>query len=241
MPRKQNISKTDAKNDLRAGQTKRMKDALLEELAKYPIIQIACQRTGVGRSTFYKWKKQDKKFSDIADDMAESQLIKAIGNGNMTGIIFWLKNNHADYTDRVRYEHHYEHHIDDYTEEESAKTSRALVNIGLANILKRKGFTYTKEEAEEAERIRTIWEMRREKSEKQLGDSFKEQNTGADIENEEDASETPTKGRMVNIREALSSIDQNRQRAAENSTPKHKGRTVDLKKFFSELHPKEGK
>ncbi|OGF80431.1 hypothetical protein A2W48_02990 [Candidatus Giovannonibacteria bacterium RIFCSPHIGHO2_12_44_12] len=177
MPRKQIISKTGTKNDSQKGQTKRMKEALLEELAKYPIIQLACQRTGIGRSTFYKWKKLDKKFSDLAsaavaegkkftNDMAESQLIKAIGNGNMTGIIFWLKNNHADYTDRVRYEHHHEIHVDDLTEEESAKISKALVNIGLANILKRGGFKYTKEEAEEATRTRAVWEMRREEAEK---------------------------------------------------------------------------
>ena len=177
MPRKKQISKTGTKTDPLTGQTKRMKEALLEELAKYPIIQIACQRTGVGRSTFYKWKKQDEEFSNLANtavsegkqftnEMAESQLIKSIGNGNMTGIIFWLKNNHADYTDRVRYEHHHTHELE-LSEEESRKISLAFSNIGLANLLKSEGFTYTKEEAAEAERIITMCKIRRKKFEKE--------------------------------------------------------------------------
>ena len=33
--------------------------------------------------------------------MAESQLLGAIRDGNMTGIIFWLKHHHNDYANRV--------------------------------------------------------------------------------------------------------------------------------------------
>lgn len=215
MSRKQKLSQTDTKIDSSAGQTRRMKDALLEELAKYPIIQIACQRTGIGRSTFYKWKKRDEKFSEIAsmaiaegkkftNEMAESQLIKAIGNGNMTGIIYWLKNNHADYTDKVRYEHSHEYHIDEFTEEQSSAVARALANIGLANTLKRDGFTYTKEEAEEAERIRIIRETRREKRDKEYMESIRmPKNTFAETTYEKDAPNAPKKERMVKISEAL--------------------------------------
>lgn len=33
--------------------------------------------------------------------MAESQLINAIKEGNMTGIIFWLKNHHKQYSPKL--------------------------------------------------------------------------------------------------------------------------------------------
>jgi hypothetical protein len=66
----------------------------------------------VGRATFYRWKKNDTQFADDADlaihegsqvinDMAESQLITAIKNGNLTGIIFWLKNHHKQYSPKL--------------------------------------------------------------------------------------------------------------------------------------------
>jgi hypothetical protein len=91
---------------------KKDKELLLEQLKKTPIIQIACEKTGVGRSTYYRWRQEDKKFCTQADeaisdgislinDMAESQLLGAIRDGNMTGIIFWLKNHHRDYEPRI--------------------------------------------------------------------------------------------------------------------------------------------
>lgn len=35
------------------------------------------------------------------NDMAESQLLNAVRDGNMTGIIFWLKSRHPKYGNRV--------------------------------------------------------------------------------------------------------------------------------------------
>jgi ACT domain-containing protein len=72
------------------------KKALLDYLQKTPIVEVACKQTGVGRSTYYRWRKDDEEFAEAADnaieqstgvinDMAESQLIKAIKNNNMTG------------------------------------------------------------------------------------------------------------------------------------------------------------
>ncbi len=92
-------------------QTKEKK-LLIDQLKKIPIIQVACEKVGVGRATFYRWKKEDDIFSREADealqegkllvnDMAESQLMSAIRNGNLTGIIFWLKNNHTSYKTKV--------------------------------------------------------------------------------------------------------------------------------------------
>lgn len=88
------------------------KNALIEQLKKTPIVQVACEKMGLSRATFYRWKKKDQKFADDVDqaieegshlinDMAESQLISAIKNSNLTAIIFWLKNHHRSYSPKL--------------------------------------------------------------------------------------------------------------------------------------------
>jgi len=88
------------------------KEQLLEILKKTPIVQIACEKAGVGRATYYRWRKEDAEFAQQSDqalldgsllvnDMAESQLMSAIKDKNMTAIIFWLKHHHPAYLTRV--------------------------------------------------------------------------------------------------------------------------------------------
>ena len=88
------------------------KQVLLEILKKTPIVQIACERSSIGRATFYRWKKDDKKFAEevaialdegknLINDMAESQLLSAIRDKNLQAIIFWLRNHHYSYKSRV--------------------------------------------------------------------------------------------------------------------------------------------
>lgn len=88
------------------------KKILLEHLEKTPIVQIACEKSGVGRSTYYRWLEQDKKFARSAkqalvkwvltmNDLAESQLLKSVRDGNMTAIIFWLKSRHLSYWNKL--------------------------------------------------------------------------------------------------------------------------------------------
>lgn len=88
------------------------KTQLLEILKKTPIVQIACEKAGVGRATYYRWRKEDSEFAEASDqalldgsllvnDMAESQLMSAIKDKNMTAIIFWLKHHHPAYLTKV--------------------------------------------------------------------------------------------------------------------------------------------
>ncbi len=88
------------------------KEILLDQLKKTPIIALACEKTGTSRATFYRWKAEDPEFSLAADaaisegsqlinDLAESQLINAIHDGNLGAIVFWLRNHHLGYTNRV--------------------------------------------------------------------------------------------------------------------------------------------
>jgi hypothetical protein len=88
------------------------KNKFLEELEKTPIIQIACRKTNIAKATFYRWIKTDKKFKKdseeslnqgrlLINDMAESKLIFSVGNGNLTAIIYWLKNNNPRYSEKI--------------------------------------------------------------------------------------------------------------------------------------------
>lgn len=89
----------------------KQKKLLIEHLKKIPIIQIACEKLGISRSTYYRWRDEDPEFENIAteavnkgksiiNDMAESKLIAGIQGNNMTAIIYWLKHNHKNYRER---------------------------------------------------------------------------------------------------------------------------------------------
>ena len=88
--------------------TNKSKELFLEQLKQTPIVEVACQKTGMARATYYHLRKTDSKFAEVADlalaegkmlinDLGESQLISGMKDGNMTAIIFWLKNNHLNY------------------------------------------------------------------------------------------------------------------------------------------------
>lgn len=60
--------------------------------------QIA-RNIGIGRTTFYKWKNEHPEFAnalvlskDVADREIENALYKAAKKGNITAMIYWLKN-----------------------------------------------------------------------------------------------------------------------------------------------------
>lgn len=88
------------------------KELLAEQLKKMPIIQIACERAGISRATFYRWKKENKEFANASDeaiiegetlvtDMGESQLISLIRDKNFPAIQLWLKTHHPKYSNKV--------------------------------------------------------------------------------------------------------------------------------------------
>ena len=98
--------------------TETNKKELVALLRKTPIVQIACERLDIGRSTYYQWRAADKIFARAADraleagrffvnDLAESKLMQMIKDDNITAIIFWLKHNNPRYAilNRVIHEH----------------------------------------------------------------------------------------------------------------------------------------
>ncbi len=81
------------------------KEAVIENLKRMPIIEIACNKSCVSRATYYRWKEQDPAFSQAVDkaqeegealirDVAVSKIIKGINDDNLTAAMYWL--NHRD-------------------------------------------------------------------------------------------------------------------------------------------------
>jgi len=117
--------------------TTKTKELLIEQLKKTPIIQVACEKTGVGRATYYRWKKEDEEFSTKADealsegsslvsDIAESQLMSAIKDKNLTAIIFWLKHHHPAYATKVEVNARLRADNETLTPEQEALVTKAL-------------------------------------------------------------------------------------------------------------------
>jgi len=120
------------------------KSELLELLKKVPIVQVACEKLGIGRATYYRWHKDDAIFAEQADeaiqrgkhfinDMAESQLISEIKEKNMTAIIFWLKHNHPTYGNRLELTTNLNNKSPVLSKEQSEMVAKALALGGLSN------------------------------------------------------------------------------------------------------------
>ena len=84
----------------------------LDELRKVPIVQVACEKTGIARNTVYRWKREDLKFAKDFDeamsdgvafvnDMGESQLLTLIKEKNFPAVRFWLNKRHPAYKDKI--------------------------------------------------------------------------------------------------------------------------------------------
>ncbi len=90
----------------------KLQNQFFEELKKVPIVQVACEKTGVSRNSVYRWKKEDTKFSEkmeealtegvaLVNDMSESQLLTLIKEKNYPAISFWLRHRNDKYKNKV--------------------------------------------------------------------------------------------------------------------------------------------
>lgn len=96
--------------------TDEIKNLLLEQLRKTPIVEAACQKAGISRMTFYRWKQDDPEFRKLADeavndgqllvnDVAEGQLINAVRDRNLSAITYWLRHHHPSYANTLQVKH----------------------------------------------------------------------------------------------------------------------------------------
>lgn len=112
------------------------KQLIIEQLKKVPVVEVACEKIGIGRATYYRWRKENEEFVELADeaivegnalvnDMAESQLMSAIRDKNLTAIIFWLKHHHPRYATKVEITGHLKHE-EQLTPEQETLVMKAL-------------------------------------------------------------------------------------------------------------------
>lgn len=87
---------------------KLQREALLSELRKNSVMTVACQKSGIPRSTVYRWMKDDTAFAeaveeaesegrDTVNDMAESVVIKKVREESLPAAKYWLSHNKNQY------------------------------------------------------------------------------------------------------------------------------------------------
>lgn len=128
----------------------KLQDQFFEELEKVPIVQVACEKTGVSRNSVYRWRKEDKAFSKkmdeavtcgvaLVNDMSESQLLTLIKEKNYSAISFWLRHRNDNYKERIEV----------VTKEDSEALSPAQAKI-VRNALKLASITKPKSKKNES-------------------------------------------------------------------------------------------
>lgn len=91
----------------------------LEELKKIPVIQVACERTGISRMTYYRWTKQSKTFkkeveeamkvgNEVVCDVAETQILNLVKDGEFGAAKFLLQSLSKKYSAKVEVKHQVE-------------------------------------------------------------------------------------------------------------------------------------
>ncbi len=90
----------------------KLQDQFFAELMKVPIIQVACEKTGISRNSVYRWRKDDSVFAKkmdksltegvaLVNDMSESQLLTLIKEKNYPAISFWLRHRNENYKNKL--------------------------------------------------------------------------------------------------------------------------------------------
>jgi len=110
---------------------------IVEQLSRTPIVEIVCQKVGIGRNSYYRWRRQSKKFATACDkaieegcqfinDLAESQLISAMKNNNLTAVMYWLNHRHGVYRNKIEIGGNIEIKKDELTKDQEENIMRAL-------------------------------------------------------------------------------------------------------------------
>ncbi|HRH23348.1 MAG TPA: phBC6A51 family helix-turn-helix protein [Candidatus Magasanikbacteria bacterium] len=115
----------------------REKQALLEQLTRTPTIEVACQKVGIARATFYRWRKASKQFAqdveeaqqrgrEFITDVAESNLIALIGEKKFEAIRLWLTNHSPRFANKLELSGTVNHTDVPLTKEQKAIVRQAL-------------------------------------------------------------------------------------------------------------------
>lgn len=88
--------------------TKANLEKIIESLEKTPIMEIACAKLKISRSTLYRWIESEPGFRikveealdigrSIVTDVAESHIISGVKEGDKAYVKYWLSNNCVRY------------------------------------------------------------------------------------------------------------------------------------------------
>ncbi|MDE1924933.1 MAG: hypothetical protein KGH79_02005 [Patescibacteria group bacterium] len=91
------------------------KKKFLETLRENHVVLAVCRKTGVGKTTYYRWRQEDPEFAieadlairegiELVNDAAESNIIAEIKNRDKDASKFWLKHRHPAYTTKIQVE-----------------------------------------------------------------------------------------------------------------------------------------
>lgn len=91
------------KNTIKKRISKKQKEFLEVYKQKACNVSLTCEAVKIGRTTYYKWRKENKEFDKLCEevelsliDLAETQLLKNIREGKETSLIFFLVNRAPD-------------------------------------------------------------------------------------------------------------------------------------------------
>lgn len=115
----------------------RTKTLFLEQIRKMPIIQVACEKVSIARSSVYRWRDEDKEFNKnleealtegeaLINEMSESQLISLIRDKSWQAISFWLRKRNPKFRDRVEVTNNIQLPQNELTSEQQAIVADAL-------------------------------------------------------------------------------------------------------------------
>jgi transposase-like protein len=91
------------------------KNKFLDALRENHVVLAVCRKTGISKTTYYRWRQEDSTFAAEADsaiaegielvnDAAESNIITEIKNRDKDASKFWLKHRHPAYTTKIKVE-----------------------------------------------------------------------------------------------------------------------------------------
>jgi hypothetical protein len=91
------------------------KKQFLDALRENHIVLAASRKTGISKTSYYRWRQEDPKFAKAADeaihegielvnDAAEGTIVNAIKNQDTGSARFWLKHHHPAYATKIQIE-----------------------------------------------------------------------------------------------------------------------------------------
>ncbi len=86
----------------------RKQTRMLRELSENPLIERACKKVGIARSTYYRWCLAEPFYKQAVDeaqekgrekinDFAESKLMENMSNNHFPSLAYWLSHNTMRY------------------------------------------------------------------------------------------------------------------------------------------------